>query len=319
MLRRVKASIVVSALVALAVGCGGGSEPGKGELTDVNVGYVPFSDNAVLFLAIENGTFKKHGLNVKVTPAASPTPIVASMVSGQAQFGFITTPVLINANLENTKVKCVSVVDGQVAEDRDSSALVASPQSGIKDLEGLSGKKVAVVQMSSINLIGAKKLADDAGATGIKYVTVPFPQMPQALKSGRVDAAVITSPFLNTALKNGAKELAHPSSDLFPGGTIYCYGATDQYLQKNPEQAKAFRDAINETTRYAKTHEDEAKETLVKYLKLSPEEAQKLVIPTNYVPEINVDSIGEIQDLMKEQGAIERTLDPSDLVWEPTG
>ena len=40
---------------------------------------------------------------------------------------------------------------------------------------------------------------------------------------------------------------------------------------------------------YAKDHEDEAKATLVEHLELTPEQAQAQIIPTNYVPEINLD------------------------------
>jgi NitT/TauT family transport system substrate-binding protein len=70
---------------------------------------------------------------------------------------------------------------------------------------------------------------------------------------------------------------------------------------------------------YAKDHEDEAKATLVEHLELTPEQAQAQIIPTNYVPEINLDSIAAIQDLMREQGSIDSSIDPADIVWKPQG
>lgn len=309
----------VAALMVLATACGTGSggSGGGDEPTDVTVNIVPFTPDAVMFLGMEKGMFAKRGINIDIQRAASPIPVVASLVSDQAQFGFVTTPVLINANREGTKVKCVSPIDGQVSPTRDASALVAKPGSGIRSLADLSGKSVAVVQLASINLIGAKKLIEDAGATGTKYVAMPFPQMPQALADGRVDAAVITSPYVEQALDAGAVALAHPSSDLLPNGTIYCWAGTQQYLDRNPEVAKNFQDAMTEAIEYTKGHEQEALDTLVKYLDLSPEDARKQVIPSNYVPEINVASIGQIQDLMSQQGAIDSTVNPADLVWKP--
>ena len=317
----------LAVVAVLAVACGSSSTPaadktsgsGAGELTEVTVNIVPFTPNAVMFLAMENGTFKKHGLKVTIARAASPVPVVASLVSGKSNFGFVTTPVLINANRQGTAIKCVAPIDGQVSPERDASALVASKASGITSLKDLAGKKVAVVQLASINLIGAKKLIEDAGAKGTQYVALPFPQMPQALAAGQVDAAVITSPYVETALKAGAVELAAPSSDLFPTGTIYCYAATAKYLDEKPALAKAFQDAMVESITYAGTHEDEAKATLVKYLELTPEQATAQVIPSNYVPKINLDSIGKIQDLMKAQGMITNTVSPADLVWVSKG
>ncbi|MFY1691117.1 ABC transporter substrate-binding protein [Plantactinospora sp. WMMB782] len=316
-MRKIVSVVVATATtVVFAAGCGGGDDSGGG-LTNVKVGIVPFSPNAVLFHAMDGGIFEKHGLKVTTVSAAAPTPIVAAMVSGQQQFGFVTTPVLLNVNAEGTAVKCVSPVDGQVSKDRDASGLVASANSGITDLKGLTGKKVAVVQLSSINLIGAKKLAEEAGATGVEWVAIPFPQMPQALADGRVDAAVITAPYLDTAVAAGAKTLAYPSSQLWPEGTIYCYAATDRYLQEHPDVARKFHDAMTEAIQYGKDHESEIKKTLETYLKLSPEEAQKQVLPTNYVPEINVPSIADIQDVMAQQGSVKKKVDPADLVWTP--
>ncbi|MGY1840283.1 MULTISPECIES: ABC transporter substrate-binding protein [unclassified Modestobacter] len=318
----------LAAVVAMSAACGsddgggspsaaGGGDADSGELTEVTVNIVPFSPNAVLFMAMEKGMFEEQGLEVNIERAASPIPVVASLVAGQAQFGFVTTPVLINASREGTDIKCVSPIDGQVSPDRDSSALVAAADSGIDSLDDLSGKSVAVVQLASINLIGAKKLIEDAGATGTEYVALPFPQMPQALADGRVDAAVITSPYVEQALDAGAVPLASPSSELFPEGTIYCYAATAAYLEENPEVAERFQAAMEEAIVYAGEHEDEAKATLVEYLELTEEQAQAQVIPSNYVPEINLDSIAEIQDLMQEQGSIDSTVDPQNLVWQP--
>lgn len=319
--------MALAAVVSVAAACGSssgssssgaaGASSGGTSLTDVTVGIVPFTPNAVLFLAQKNGLFKKHGLNVTTESAAAPTPIVASMVAGKQQFGFLTTPVLINANSRGTSVKCVSPIDGQTAPDRDASALVVPKGSGITSPKDLSGKTVAVVQLSSINLIGAQKVITNAGGKGTKFIAMPFPQMPQALADGRVDAAVITSPYLQTALKAGAVALAHPSSDLWPNGTIYCYAATASYLQKNAKVAKEFQDAMVEAITYTKSHEDEAKATLVDGLKLTPAQAKAQVIPSNFVPEIDVKSISSIQDVMVEQGGLKKKVDPSDLVWTP--
>src|SRR3954447_22155006 len=94
-----------AAIVAVAVaGCGGGSPASgtgsSGKVTTVKVGYVPYADMGPAFLAQQKGIFRKHGLNVEFRPAANPTAIVAAMLSGQEQFGFVTDSVLINVNIK---------------------------------------------------------------------------------------------------------------------------------------------------------------------------------------------------------------------------
>lgn len=319
--KRIIGCLAAAALVAAAAGCGGTSNADSGAndkgLTDINVGIVNFSENAMLFHAIEGGIFKAHGLNVKVTPAPSPIQVVAALLSGHEQLGFLTDTVLINVNLKGTPMKCVSAVDGQISPTRTEHALVASKQSGITSVSGLSGKKVGVVQLASINHMEARAQADAAGAKDVQYLSIPFPQMPQALASGQIDAAVISSPFLEIALKDGAKELSHPNQDLFPNGTMYCFAATTKYLADNGDVAGKFRDAMTESINFCKGNEAKCKETLEKYQKLSPEVAQQQTLATNFDPTLKAETLDAVQKMMKEQGFIDKTLDSDSLIWKP--
>ena len=111
-------------------------------VTNVTLGYVPYSDDASLFYAQSSGIFKKHGLNVTFVPQASPVAVEASMASGTEQFGFITTPVLINLNSKGVNVKCVSSVDGSEPSNPadDSTVLVAAKGSGITSVKDQIGR-----------------------------------------------------------------------------------------------------------------------------------------------------------------------------------
>jgi NitT/TauT family transport system substrate-binding protein len=285
-------------------------------LTDVTVGIVPFSPDAILFYAMDSGIFKKHGLNVTTQPAASPIEVSAAMLSGTQQFGFITAPVLLNAAIAGTRMKCVAPVSGEIPKGDKGAALVSSKASGITTVQQFANKKIAVVQLGSINRLSLQKTFADAGVTGVQFVAIPFPQMPQALADGRVDGAEIVTPFLTTATAAGANLIQwNPDAHLWPNGTIYCFAATSDYLAKNAKVATAFQAAMKESILYAKGHEQEVLKSLVEHLKLSPEVAAKQELATNFVPEINADSIGSIQADMKQQGWIKTTVPVGDLVW----
>ena len=141
----------------------GGS--GTATVTNVTLGYVPYSDDASLFYAQNSGIFRKHGLNVSFVAQASPVAVEASMASGTEQFGFITTPVLINLNSKGVGVKCVSTVDGNEPTNpaNDSTVLVAAKGSGITGIKDLAGKNVAEVQLTSLNSLSVMVLAKQAG------------------------------------------------------------------------------------------------------------------------------------------------------------
>jgi NitT/TauT family transport system substrate-binding protein len=297
----------------------GSSAPGT--VTNVTLGYVPYSDDASLFYAQDSGIFKKHGLNVTFVPQASPVAVEASMASGTEQFGFITTPVLINLNSKGVNVKCVSSVDGNQPSNaaNDSTVLVAAKGSGIKSIKDLAGKNVAEVQLTSLNSLAVMVLAKKAGIdpSSIHQIAIPFAQMPAALAQGRVQAAVIVAPFTQTALSEGATVLTHPNVDLFPNATVTCLDAMGSYLTANPTIASEFRAAMNESIAYSKTHESTVKESLVKGLSLTPAVAAKQTLATDFDPTLDPASITLIEGYMKQYGQITSEPPASSMIWNP--
>jgi NitT/TauT family transport system substrate-binding protein len=297
----------------------GGS--GTATVTNVTLGYVPYSDDASLFYAQDSGIFRKHGLNVSFVAQASPVAVEASMASGTEQFGFITTPVLINLNSKGVGVKCVSTVDGNEPTNpaNDSTVLVAAKGSGITGIKDLAGKNVAEVQLSSLNSLSVMVLAKQAGIDphSIHQIAIPFPQMPAALSQGRVQAAVIVAPFAQTALGEGATVLTHPNQVLFPNGTLTCLDAMGSYISANPTIVSEFRAAMDESVAYSATHESVVKQTLAKGLSLPMAVAEKQILATNFSTTFNTASITQIENDMKEFGIITSAPAPSSLIWNP--
>jgi NitT/TauT family transport system substrate-binding protein len=316
------AAAAVAAVTVIA-GCGSdssGDSGGGSEVTTVKVGYVPYADDAPAFLAQEKGIFKKHGLNVEFVPAANPTAIVAAMLSGQQQFGFVTGPVIINVNTKGTPLKCVSPVVGRQPSDakRDGTTLIAGKNSGIKGVKDLAGKKVAMVQLNSLNSLDVQTLAKQAGIDykSVQLIQMPFPQMPAALSQGRVQAAVIVQPFAQNAVAQGASIINHPNAELWGGGTTVCFGALDRYIDKNPDVVKNFNAAMREAILYTKDHEAEAKTTLVKRMNLKPAAAQKQVLQTDWNPTLTPATFDQMQNYMKQFGLLQKTMPGSEMIWQ---
>lgn len=297
----------------------GGS--GSGTVTNVTLGYVPYSDDASLFYAQDSGIFRKHGLNVSFVAQASPVAVEASMASGTEQFGFITTPVLVNLSSKGVGVKCVSTVDGNEPTNPadDSTVLVAAKGSGISSIKDLAGKNVAEVQLSSLNSLSVMVLAKQAGIdpTSIHQIAIPFPQMPAALSQGRVQAAVIVAPFTQTATGEGATVLTHPNQVLFPDGTLTCLDAMSSYISANPTVVSEFRAAMDESVTYSATHESVVKQTLAKGLNLPMAVAEKQILATNFAVTFNTASITQIENDMKEFGIISSEPPAASLLWNP--
>jgi NitT/TauT family transport system substrate-binding protein len=328
-IRRLRIIIVIGALAAAIAACGGGSSSssaGSGAtqsagVTHVTLGYVPYVDDASLFYAQDSGIFRSHGLNVSFVPQASPVAVEASMASGTEQFGFITTPVLINLNSKGVSVKCVSVVDGnQPSSDaQDSTVLVAAKGSGITSIAGLAGKNVAEVQLTSLNSLAVMELAKQAGINpaSVHQIAMPFPQMPAALAQGRVQAAVIVEPYASTALAEGATVLDHPNVALFPNATVTCLDAMSSYISANPKVVADFRAAMDSSIAYSQAHQTTIKEALAKPLSLPASVAEKEQLSTNWNTTLNPASITLIEGYMKSFGEITSEPPASSMIWNP--
>lgn len=331
-IRRVRCAAALGAavLAVTVAACSSGSSSTAGAapksgssagITHVTLGYVPYVDDASLFYAQDSGIFAKHGLSVSFVPQASPVAVEASMASGTEQFGFITTPVLINLNARGVSVKCVSVVDGnQPSSDaQDSTVLVAAKGSGITSIKQLAGKNVAEVQLSSLNSLAVMELAKQAGInpSSVHQIAIPFPQMPAALAQGRVQAAVIVAPFAATALAEGAKVLSHPNVALFPNATVTCLDAMGSYISANPKVVADFRAAMDASIAYSKTHQSVIKASLEKPLSLSAVVAEKEQLSTNWNTTLNPASIALIEGYMKSFGEITSEPPASSMIWSP--
>jgi NitT/TauT family transport system substrate-binding protein len=317
------ASSTSAATAASSAPAATGSSSAPATVTNVTLGYVPYSDDASLFYAQDSGIFRQHGLNVSFVAQASPVAVEASMASGTEQFGFITTPVLINlaSKSGSAPAKCVSLVDGNQPSNPadDSTVLVAAKGSGITSVAGLAGKTVAEVQLTSLNSLAVEVLAKQAGInpSSVHQIVVPFAQMPAALAQGRVQAAVIVAPFEQTAVAEGGTIIDHPNLLLFPNGSTACLDAMSSYISANPTIISEFRAAMDQSITYSATHESVVKQTLVKGLGLTPAVAQAQILETNFSTTFNVASLTTIENYMKEFGEITTEPPASSLIWNP--
>ena len=197
--------------------------------------------------------------------------------------------------------------------------VLAAPGSGVTSIGQLAGKTVAVVQLNSLNSVNVQALVAKAGGdpTSVHLISLPFPQMPQALKSGRVAAAIVVSPFSATALSDGARPLSHPNSEMFPNGTITCIASSTSYIKGHPAQVKGWQAAIAQSTKYAKSHQSAMRSTLTHYLDLSPAAAQHAVLGTNWDTTFNSASAQKQEALLKKFGALSDAVPVSQLFYVP--
>jgi NitT/TauT family transport system substrate-binding protein len=309
-MRRLLAALAVGAFVAATSACGssdgssGTSSASSGGTTTVKVGIIPILDVAPLYLGQQQGIYKKHGLKLEMTPAQGGAAIVPAVVSGQLQFGFSNMASLMLAQTNNVPVKAVvEGVNSTGVDGKDFGATVVkkgSPLSSAKDLEG---KKVAVNTLKNINDTTVRESVREAGGdpSKVKLVELAFDQMPAALDKGQVDAAFAVEPALTTIKEQGGTEIASSYVDVAKDLTVAMYFTSQSYEQKNPETVKKFREATEESLKYADGHPDEVRKVLTTYTKIPSALLSKLTLPS-WPAQANRASIEKLMKLGQQDG-----------------
>jgi NitT/TauT family transport system substrate-binding protein len=135
----------------------------------------------------------------------------------------------------------------------------------------------------------------------IKLLEVDFPDMTAAVEGGRVDAAMVIEPFLSGAVKGGARIIDRPYTGTRPGLQIGCYFASQQYIAKNGDVVKRFKEGVGQTAAAIEKDPAAFRKFLPTAAKIPPAAAAKAQLPT-WKAESDQSSIELTAKLMKKYG-----------------
>lgn len=301
------AACAAAAALALTALTGCGSDSGKVSAdgtAEVRLGVIPIIDIAPVKLGITKGVFARQKLKVTTQDAQGGAAIVPAVVSGDFQFGYSNIVSLLVAREKGVPVTMVSVgarASGDPLKDGSGQLMTRDPK--ITKVADLKGRKIAVNTLKGINEVAVASALKKNGLQrgDATLVEVPIPNMPAALKSGQVDAAMLGEPFITVAARQGAKPL--PVSYAAMGAHLPFAGwfTSKQYAAQHPDVVKRFTAALKESMAYAEAHPDEARAALDGYLKLDPGLSGKVTLP-GWNPEAGRQEIAPLAQLTVETG-----------------
>jgi ABC-type nitrate/sulfonate/bicarbonate transport system substrate-binding protein len=206
-----KVAVVAAALVVLA-GCSAPAPAtdGEAEVVDITLAFVPVAGSAPIYAADQEGFFEDEGLRVTLQEVGGPAAM-AALQNGEAQIASLGASVAVTAISQGLPIEVIrgSNATSEPGADGDPNVVVVMPDSGFEEAADLNGAVVATQTLSSQATIMARSSMDNLGGDSfsVQFLDVPFPDQLGALRSGSVDAAVLTEPFLTAALDEGAVPL----------------------------------------------------------------------------------------------------------------
>ena len=165
----------------------------------LRVGIMPDADSLPFMFARDNGFFEREGIKAELIVFSNPQERDAAIQAGRldgAISDLLAAAFLASGGYD---FRVTSLTDGRYG-------IIASPQSGIKALNELRGKRIGLSANTIIQYTVDAQL-EAAGVSMSDYETVAVPRMPMRIEmvvSGTIEAASLPEPLLTAAAAQGA-------------------------------------------------------------------------------------------------------------------
>ena len=285
--------------------------------TRIVFGYTAVADFASVFVAAEEGYFKKRHLDVELKFIPLNSTIPAALQSDSLQIGGPTPSVFLQAVDGGLDLVLVAG-GGLTSKTMTNFGLVARAGSGIRSPQDCVGKKIGVPGLGAFLHVTFRAWLKDRGVDyrKVNFVEASFPQHGDLLRSGSVDAVVTADPFMSRITDSGAGYVASYYSTFLPEGNhTIVHAAKREWVAKNPDAARAFREAVQEAGAFIEQPKNDTRvrASIGKYIKLPPEVLAKIQISPPG-PLVADKQLAYWVGLMKEQDMLKNSLDVAKLV-----
>jgi NitT/TauT family transport system substrate-binding protein len=232
----------------------------RSESTRLNVSYSSESPGSLsVWIAKESGLYARNGLDVQLLRVTGNVAVMA-LVSGEVNIGLMGGSAAITSNLGGSDA--VMVAAGQVSTDY---SLVANPK--VKNAQQLKGGIVGVASIVGSSMTATLYALQKLGLS-TKDVNVLLaggtPERLAALRSGRIQATILSPPTSFAAEKEGYNVLLDLIVMPLPYNSII---STRRFVRDNPDSARRFIKAHLEAVNLLKTERETGIKTLGKYLR----------------------------------------------------
>ena len=301
MRRRLFGATVLTALAAALLFGGSASSSSDRTLATINLRTLNIANALPLDLGVQKGFFAQHGIEIQKKVLQSGNDVVLSLANGDGDIGYLGYVPAMIGRVQGIKFQMISAseVEGTTADDNWQNIMVKG-NSSIRTPQDLAGKTIAVNALKGVGEVMIKAALKKVGVdpSSPKLLAIGFGAMRSALNNGQIDAFWAPEPFVSQGLNiDGDRIVMAPGPVLGKFWPIGGYGALDGWVQKNPQLAKQFHDAISQSLAYAQAHPDEIRGLL-------PAGTQNVRLPI-WSPVVDRDKLVQLAKYTKEFGVID--------------
>jgi len=232
------------------------------EKKEVKIGFIPLTDCASVVMASVLGIDQKYGVKIIPTKEASWPGVRDKLVNGELDMAHVLYGLIYGVHL------------GTAGPKKDMAVLMNLNHNGQAiTLSKKIADKGAVDGASLAKLMGSEKREYTFAQTfptgthamwlyywlasyGVnpmkdaKIITVPPPQMVANMRVGKLDGYCVGEPWGHRAIMDGIGITGVTTQDIWKDHPEKVLGTTSEFVQKNPNTARAVTAAILEASKW---------------------------------------------------------------------
>ena len=269
--------------------------PKPGNLAHVRIGFQPIASNLPLFVAVEKGFFRNHGLEVEPVRFETADAAADALLRGDIDTDF-ALPMLVFLTREQAASGTFVAYGFQLdTPEHSHEALIVVNESNVKQLSDLNGKSIGVFP----GVAAKTYLTEALVGAGLKREEIQARPLQvqlhlQSLQAKQIDALLAYEPAVTQATTQGFARILE--SGVFPRHLqnpfpVTVFAMTRRYAAGHPQQADAIVAALGDAIDYISSSPQDANTTVIKYTNLQDAAmARKLGQPLNVLAR-NVDAV----------------------------
>ena len=243
----------------------------------LKIAIYPDTVSALIYIAQDQGFFKRHGLDVSLEDYQTGVLAVNGLTAGKADAATATEFVLAIQGFKRQDLRAVAVISFS-----DSMEVVARRDRGIKNPEDLKGKTVGVPKTTIAKFFLNHFLSFKGILPGeVRTIDLKPADLVTALSEGRIDGASCFPPFSDTMKKNLARNVVSWS---IQGGQEYhlVVMIKQELIKTRPTLVTGLLKGVVEAEDFLKKDEDKAQAIVGRALGLDHESVSKTWAKTRF-------------------------------------
>ena len=308
-----------TAIAAMAATSLGLAAPAvRAQTTKLRISTIPIFDIAPLQVAIVKGFFAAEGLEVDTTPIQGGAAGIPALAAGQVQIAFSNIVSTILAAKQGLGIDIIAAASNTGDAPPDLAGLIAKKGAPFKTGKDFEGKRIAVNTRNNIIWLYARAWVRTTGGNpdAVTYLEVPFPQMVDAVRGDRVDAAFAVEPFMSAGIASDMQVVGWPYTTVQKGFPAAQYVASRSFIQQNPAVIERWVRALHKGVDWANQNlgSEELAKIISGYTRIPAEQVMKLPIPA-FQKTVDPAALDPVVAEMRRNGMLDGPFDAKALLY----